>query len=213
MVNNLILRIISAIVMIGIILISFQTGFLFRSFMLICIGLMIYEWTTINKNKKTPLFVFGLLYILIPILFWIVFSKNHNFIDTIDSIFWCCLIVWSCDIFAYLGGKLFKGPKFAPQISPNKTWSGVICGGITAFIISYFYIERVFEYNKIELVFASLFMIIASILGDLLESKVKRVLQVKDTSNIIPGHGGICDRLDSFLLVTYAYIIIKYILL
>lgn len=213
MVNNLILRIISAIVMIGIILISFQTGFLFRSFMLICIGLMIYEWTTINKNKKTPLFVFGLLYILIPILFWIVFSKNHNFIDTIDSIFWCFLIVWSCDIFAYLGGKLFKGPKFAPKISPNKTWSGVICGGIAAFIISYFYIERVFEYNKIELVFASLFMIIASILGDLLESKVKRVLQVKDTSNIIPGHGGICDRLDSFLLLTYAYIIIKYILL
>lgn len=211
MVNNLILRIISAIIMVVAVVISFQSKFGFRLFMLICTGLMVYEWVKINKNKESPLFIYGLCYIIAPMLFWIY--ESYYFYETINGIMWCFLIVWSCDIFAYFGGKLFKGPKFAPKISPNKTWSGVICGGIAAFIISYFYIECVFEYNKIELVFASLFMIIASILGDLLESKVKRVLQVKDTSNIIPGHGGICDRLDSFLLVTYAYIIIKYILL
>ncbi len=212
MANNLILRIISAIIMIGIVLISFQNAFLFRLFMVICTGLMIYEWTTINKNKKSPLFIFGLLYILIPMAFWLFYSKNNDFINTIDGIVWCFLVVWSCDIFAYFGGKIFKGPKFAPKISPNKTWSGVICGSIAAFIVSWIYIEKYF-YSDNKLVIASIIMINASILGDLLESKVKRVLQVKDTGNIIPGHGGICDRLDSFLLVTYAFIIIKYILL
>ncbi len=212
MVNNLILRIISAIIMIGVVLISFQSEFTFRLFILICTGLMIYEWGKINKYKKSPLFIFGLLYILISMVFWIYESYN-NFEKTIKMISFCFLIVWSCDIFAYFGGKLFKGPKFAPKISPNKTWSGVICGSIAAFIISLVYIDYHFSHAKEKIVILSIIMIIASIFGDLLESKVKRVLQVKDTGHIIPGHGGICDRLDSFLLVTYALIIIKHILL
>lgn len=213
MVNNFVLRFVSAIVMIGIVGLSFQTDFLFRLFMLICAGLMLYEWTSINRNKKSPLFVFGLLYITIPMAFWMIYSKYMGFDYIIKAILWCFLIVWSCDIFAYLGGKLFKGPKFAPKISPNKTWSGVISGSVVSFVCSYFYIINVLKHDKTELIIASAIMIIASILGDLLESKVKRVLQVKDTSNIIPGHGGICDRLDSFVLVTYAFIIIRFVLL
>lgn len=213
MVNNLILRIISAIFLATIAIFSInQGGVVFQSLIIICLGLMLYEWSSINRNKKSILFILGLLYILIPMAFWLYDSERAPDSFSIE-IYWCFLIVWACDIFAYFGGKLFKGPKFAPKISPNKTWSGVICGSIAAFIISYFYIENIFRYHEVELLISSIIMIIASILGDLLESKVKRILQVKDTGNIIPGHGGICDRLDSFLLVTYIFIIIKYILL
>ncbi len=210
MVNNLILRIISAVFLAVITIFGInQGGVVFQSLITLCAILMFYEWFSIN-GKKSFLFLFGLLYISIPMLFWIYDSyKFPNSFST--EIYWCFVIVWSCDIFAYFCGKLFKGPKFASKISPNKTWSGVICGGIAAFIISWIYIGKYFNNNK--LVIASIFMIIASILGDLLESKVKRILRVKDTGNIIPGHGGICDRLDSFLLVTYVFIIIKYILL
>ena len=115
-------------------------------------------------------------------------------------------IVWSCDIFAYIGGKLIGGPKFSPKISPNKTWSGVVCGFVSSFIISYLYIKYVFDMPNKILLFIPLF-IMASILGDLLESKAKRILGVKDTGNIIPGHGGILDRFDSFILTSYIYII------
>lgn len=212
MANNLILRIISAIVLLIIAVFSInQGGLVFQSLIAICSLLMLYEWVYINRNKRSLLFIFGVIYILIPMVFWIYNSKKSPHSFSIE-IYWCFLIVWACDIFAYFGGKLFKGPKFSPKISPNKTWSGVITGSISAFIMSYFYIEKYFDSNN-KLFIASIVMIVASILGDLLESKVKRVLQVKDTGNIIPGHGGICDRLDSFLLVTYIFIIIKYILL
>ena len=212
MANNLILRIISAIVLLIIAVFSInQGGLVFQSLIAICSLLMLYEWVYINRNKRSLLFIFGVIYILIPMVFWIYNSKKSPHSFSIE-IYWCFLIVWACDIFAYFGGKLFKGPKFSPKISPNKTWSGVITGSISAFIMSFFYIEKYFNSNS-KLFIASIVMIAASILGDLLESKVKRVLQVKDTGNIIPAHGGICDRLDSFLLVTYIFIIIKYILL
>ena len=144
-------------------------------------------------------------------LFWIY--ESRYFPETLSTnILWAFTIVWSCDIFAYFGGRLLKGPKFAPKISPNKTWSGVIVGSIVAFIVSYIYIIKFMDANLILITY-SVLMIIASVLGDLLESKIKRVLGVKDTGNIIPGHGGVCDRLDSFLLVTYVFIVIKFILL
>jgi len=212
MVNNLILRIISAIVLLIIAVFSInQGGLIFQSLIVICSLLMLYEWVSINRNRKSLLFILGGIYILMPMVFWTYNSEKSPSSLSIE-IYWCFLIVWACDIFAYFGGKLFKGPKFSPKISPNKTWSGVITGSIAAFIMSYFYIKKYFDSNG-KLFIASIVMTVASILGDLLESKVKRVLQVKDTGNIIPGHGGICDRLDSFLLVTYAFIIIKYILL
>lgn len=212
MVNNLILRIISAILLVAIAIFSIdQGGLIFQSLITICLGLMLYEWSSINRNKRSILFILGILYILIPMVFWIYNSEKSPNSFSIE-IYWCFLIVWSCDIFAYFGGKLFKGPKFAPKISPNKTWAGVITGSVVSFIVSFFYVEKYFNSNY-KLFSASIIMIVASILGDLLESKVKRILQVKDTGNIILGHGGICDRLDSFLLLTYIFIIIKYILL
>lgn len=202
MVNNLILRIISAVILGGISIFSIiKGGILLKSLLVISLFAMIFEWTSINK-KKNLLYFSGLIYIIIPMIFWIF---NPNSIN----ILWAFTIVWSCDIFAYFGGRLIGGPKFAPTISPKKTWAGVIVGSFFAFISSYFYILKFMNMSK-GLLISSIFMIIASVYGDLLESKAKRILDVKDSGNIIPGHGGVCDRLDSFLLVSYIFMIIYY---
>ena len=200
MINNFIKRTISTILLGGtlvFLLIRYEP--FYKIFFAILLILMILEWIQINNNKNSLLFYSGLVYISFPMLF-IITSKvfNSHIILLLFS------IVWNCDIFAYIGGKLIGGPKFSPKISPNKTWAGVICGSVCSFIISVIYMRYTSLY--IPYFFIVVFLI-ASILGDLLESKVKRILGVKDSGNIIPGHGGILDRFDSFLLTTYAYII------
>lgn len=200
MVNNFIKRVISSVLLGGtlvFLLIKYEQ--FYKTFFCILLILMILEWFKINNNKKSLLFLFGLLYISFPIICIITSSVFNKYI-----VLFLFSIVWSCDIFAYLGGKLIGGAKFSPKISPNKTWSGVICGSICSFIVAWIYLE--FTYCYIPSIFIILF-IIASILGDLLESKVKRIIGIKDSGNIIPGHGGVLDRFDSFLLTTYTYVL------
>lgn len=167
---------------------------------------------SVNFSGKARLFDLGFLYISIPMYFWIIYSilSDHNICRI--YVFWVFSIVWSCDIFAYFGGRLIGGAKFAPSISPNKTWSGVITGSVAAIVVSYFYLSY-FQQASPALVISSAFMVAASVLGDLLESKVKRLLNVKDTGSIIPGHGGVCDRLDSFLMVSYVFIAVWWLFL
>ncbi len=121
------------------------------------------------------------------------------------------IIVWVTDTFAYIGGKFFKGSKLAPKISPKKTWSGAISGFLMANFVSYIYIYSIQNSVSCRNIFWSAVISIAAILGDLLESKTKRILNVKDSGYIIPGHGGICDRFDSFLTATYAYAVLQHI--
>lgn len=112
---------------------------------------------------------------------------------------WFFLVVWGVDVGAYLVGTTVKGPKLAPSVSPNKTWSGLIGGVCLSALISYGY----FELLGIALaapfaVFAALLAVIAQC-GDLIESKIKRHLNLKDSSDLIPGHGGIFDRIDGLI--------------
>ena len=119
----------------------------------------------------------------------------------------CC---WATDTGAYFIGKLLKGPKLAPDISPNKTWSGAIGGCLLALLVSMF--MKPYLSVEFDLIGVTGFTIIISIFGqfgDLLESWAKRMLAVKDTGNIIPGHGGVLDRIDALLLAapTAAFLI------
>ncbi len=112
-------------------------------------------------------------------------------------------LIWSTDIGAYFAGKIIGGPKLAPSISPGKTWSGAIGGiisaSITALIIS------VYMYDGINIALVSFFILCSVLgqLGDLLESKVKRYFKVKDSGNLLPGHGGFIDRLDSLVFIGF----------
>jgi phosphatidate cytidylyltransferase len=109
------------------------------------------------------------------------------------------LIVWASDIGAYFSGRSFGKRKLAPQISPGKTWAGAY-GALVAGLLVALVGGWLLDVRGIELValgLLALFTVAVSIVGDLIESLMKRHAQVKDSGTIFPGHGGLMDRLDS----------------
>jgi phosphatidate cytidylyltransferase len=119
-----------------------------------------------------------------------------------DLVLWAMLVTWSTDIFAYFAGRSIGGPKLAPRISPNKTWAGLIGGMAGAGVIGAL-AAWAFGLDLLFMVAGAPMALLAQ-LGDLYESKVKRRLGVKDSGSIIPGHGGVLDRVDGLLPVALA---------
>lgn len=109
------------------------------------------------------------------------------------------------DIFAMLGGKYLGKNKMCPKLSPNKTWEGSICGLVGGTIIALiFYVIAIGSLN-FQVIITTIVLSIIGQMGDLVMSKIKRENEIKDFSNIMPGHGGILDRLDSVIFVFLAY--------
>ena len=110
------------------------------------------------------------------------------------------LIVWASDIGAYMAGRLIGGPKLWPAISPNKTWSGAAGGLLSAVLVG---LACAWSFSPqarfLPIVATAVLLGVASQIGDLLESAIKRQFNVKDSSKLIPGHGGLLDRLDGVL--------------
>lgn len=110
------------------------------------------------------------------------------------------LVVWASDIGAYMAGRAFGGPKLAPMVSPNKTWSGALGGvGFAMVAGSLAAVLLVAGSSVLAAAVVALVLSVAAQAGDLLESAIKRHFRVKDTSSLIPGHGGLLDRLDGVL--------------
>ncbi|MBQ8671763.1 MAG: phosphatidate cytidylyltransferase [Alphaproteobacteria bacterium] len=218
---------------------------------IICIvSLLVYVLA--EKEKYRKLLTLGVPYISIGIasLIWIYRSfdpsegnfdprYNYSFVMTM----WFFLMVWSMDIGGLVVGCNLKGPKLAPKISPNKTWSG-LCGGMllamsVSIIYMYFWTKIMdvpfydfthfryisFSYKTLQIhrhwnidgqmFYAVLAMIIALIsqIGDLIESAIKRRVGVKDSSKLIPGHGGVFDRIDGLIFAApLVYLFFIYIL-
>jgi phosphatidate cytidylyltransferase len=108
-------------------------------------------------------------------------------------------IVWATDIFAYFVGRAVGGPKLAPRFSPKKTWSGAIAGVVAATVVA-LVIARVASLNGVlPIAMIAVLLSVAAQLGDLFESVLKRRFGAKDASQLIPGHGGLMDRLDGFV--------------
>ncbi len=167
---------------------------------------------TFIKARKEPerfLLVLGVPYVSVGVgsLMWIyhdIFAyAPYNFYMTL----WFLLMVWAMDVGAFIVGTNLKGPKLAPKISPNKTWSGLLGGLVLAIAVSelYFHFFAYYRFIRIdqntELFFAMLGGLIALIsqAGDLIESAIKRHLNIKDSSALIPGHGGVFDRIDGLI--------------
>ena len=125
------------------------------------------------------------------------------------ALMWLFSAVWATDVFAYLGGRLVGGPKLWPRISPSKTWSGTLSGvAAGALIGSFAALRDRFAWELVAPVLAlTLVVAIVSQAGDAFESAIKRHFGVKDTSRLIPGHGGVMDRLDGFVAAAiFAYL-------
>jgi phosphatidate cytidylyltransferase len=113
------------------------------------------------------------------------------------AILWLFAVVWGTDIAAYFAGRLIGGPRLWPSVSPGKTWSGAIAGAVGGAVLGLMFAGWT---NHLEALFwLGLAAAIVSELGDLFESALKRRFGVKDSSNLIPGHGGLMDRLDGFI--------------
>jgi phosphatidate cytidylyltransferase len=125
---------------------------------------------------------------------------RHDTDAGMANVFFVFLVVWASDIGAYAAGRSFGGPKLAPSVSPNKTWSGA-AGGLVAAILVGTAVALPFTPGASLLAIAVVAALIgvAAQAGDLLESAIKRHFRVKDTSSLIPGHGGLLDRLDGVL--------------
>jgi phosphatidate cytidylyltransferase len=123
------------------------------------------------------------------------------------GLLWMFAVVWGTDVAAYFTGRRLGGPKLWPRVSPKKTWSGFLGGlgaGVLSGILVYFVAESFGWDSPVSLTTAAVVSGIASIAsqgGDLAESALKRRFDVKDSSHLIPGHGGVMDRLDGFWAV------------
>ena len=111
-------------------------------------------------------------------------------------------MVWAADSAAYFAGRAIGGPKLAPLISPNKTWSGFL-GGMIGAVAFAFLLVWLFDLPR-ELALATPLLAILSVVGDLYESNLKRRAGVKDSGKVLPGHGGLLDRLDGLVMVAPA---------
>ncbi len=107
-------------------------------------------------------------------------------------------VVWTTDVAGYFAGRAFGGPKLMPSVSPKKTWSGAIAGLIGAMAVAIAVARAFGEFNLVAIALLALVLSIVSQAGDLLESFIKRRFNAKDASGLIPGHGGVMDRLDGF---------------
>ncbi|MDR1609820.1 MAG: phosphatidate cytidylyltransferase [Holosporales bacterium] len=218
--GEVIKRVASAICIVTIIIVALVLGKLWIQLLIaVFLGLMLYEWAVMNIRafgdidatgasmraaSRLLLLLVGIAYIASPMLYWI-HALGHT--DRYDVV-WCMAVVSACDVAAYFGGRLFGGPKLVPNISKNKTWSGAVSGFMAGFVASYVFAAHLVSINA-GVLLCSVIMPLAAIFGDLLESKTKRMLNVKDSGGIIPGHGGVCDRLDSFLLVSYVVMLLR----
>jgi len=194
------IRILSAAVLAPIALICVWVGGI--AFTLIVLGIMgglAMEWLTLCRRPGvTLLYPAGLLYVIVAgaALLWLRASPVSGRADVLFLLF----IVWAGDIGAYLVGRFIGGPRLAPRISPGKTWSGSAGGLLAAVAIGLLaahFLSDGAEPWRVASV-AALLGVVAQA-GDLLESYVKRRLEVKDSGHLIPGHGGLFDRLDGVM--------------
>ncbi len=158
--------------------------------------------TTSWESSKLLRHGFGIL-TLLPFFWSVIFLRAENVqLDPYHGarlVLFVCFLVWAADSGAYFAGKSFGKHKMAPKVSPNKTIEGLIGGIIAALIVGWFAADwfDIHFSSAWSMVVITLATVIISVLGDLVESMFKRVSGIKDSSNLIPGHGGILDRIDS----------------
>lgn len=144
----------------------------------------------------------GALYIGVPsvLLVWL----RQDPAAGLETVFWLLMLVWATDIGAYAAGKTIGGPKLMPAVSPKKTWAGLAGGMAAAGLVGWAVAAALSSPHPAWIVAGSALLAVVAQAGDLFESWVKRKFHVKDSSTIIPGHGGVLDRVDGLLTAAAA---------
>ena len=197
----------------------FQHGFYFDFNLseILALSLIVIAVITLFKFSKELYYdngklIFTVIYTALPFGFALGLPKFSSVDNTFTlEVFFLFILIWSSDTFAYFTGKFFGKHKMAPKISPKKTWEG-FAGGVVLTLILGFFVEKYFPELRGNWMVVGVLVAVFGPLGDLVESQLKRNFGVKDSGNIIPGHGGILDRLDSFIIcapVVYLYFILE----
>ncbi len=209
-------RVLSSLILIPLVFFFiFKGSFYFDFFISICFLITIYEWYKMNRKK---IIIYCGLIFLIFSFYTVYFLRNIN-----EDFLIFLLVLVTCiatDIGGYIFGKVFKGPKLT-KISPNKTYAGMYGGFfLSIFIATIFFNYLKFDHFTLNLNAPSnmsfqlfIFVILVSIvsqIGDLIISYFKRKSKIKNTGKIIPGHGGLLDRIDGMIFAfPFAYIFLK----
>lgn len=215
--SKLLQRTISALVIAPIFLyVIFAGGYLLLALLAMAFIISMVEWYYLSKKTEffVPCFMIGLVYISLAYASFYALREMYE----LQAILVFIGMIWFSDIGAYFTGKMIGGPKLIAFISPNKTWSGF--GGALFFpavfsAIWLFFFGFLDEFRAYSIMFSLPMAFIIGVVmgsvgqaGDLIVSFVKRMAKVKDTGDLIPGHGGLLDRIDSMLLGAPVYFIV-----
>ena len=194
-------RILSSIILLPLALyFMFAGSFYLIFFTLICFFVSIYEW---NKMvKKIEIKFLGTLFLIFSFYSFYEISITYIWIFVL-------LVCVSTDIGGYVFGKLFKGPKLT-KISPNKTYSGMIGGYLLSLVFLSIFMNWINQTVNTEWFIVTILISTVSQIGDIIISYFKRLSKVKDTGRIIPGHGGLLDRIDGMLFAFPIYYLIEF---
>ena len=199
--KELIKRIISSIILLPL---SFyfiiQGSFILIFFTVVCFIVSSYEWNMMTKNRSYK--IYGFIFLIIT--FYTFYSLSID----VFGVFFVILICASTDIGGYLFGKLFKGPKLT-KISPNKTYAGMI-GGYFLSLITLTVITNIIDYPGTPIQFFLITILISTVsqIGDIIVSYFKRLSKIKNTGKLIPGHGGLLDRIDGMIFAFPIYYLV-----
>ena len=161
---------------------------------------------------KISEFVFGLAYVVLPFVLMTGFYQSDTPTKLPELLIGFFIILWFNDVFAYIVGSLIGKTKLYEKISPKKTWEGTIGGTILSVLSAYLLSTIFLSLNLTNWLVIGFLISIFATLGDLTESMFKRQANVKDSGNIMPGHGGILDRFDGLLLAAPAiYVYLTFI--
>jgi phosphatidate cytidylyltransferase len=207
--SNLALRVVSSVVLAPLaLLVAYVGGLPFALFWTIAASIVLWEWARMVKGAQTEgmglvrWLAAGVAYAGV-LLFAPIILRQDAMLGFV-AIAFLFAIVWATDIAAYFTGRAIGGPKLWPAVSPKKTWSGAV-GGLLGGAAAGLLVAKLAGLAIAPmLVIVALGLSVVSQSGDLLESAIKRRFGTKDASQLIPGHGGLMDRLDGFLTAVAA---------
>ena len=177
-----------------------QGSFLLIFFTAICFIVACFEWHMMAKKKSY--YIYGFLFLIFS------FYAFYKLSTELISVIYIIIICSSTDIGGYVFGKIFKGPKLT-KISPKKTYAGVI-GGYALSLISLFVIINLIDYETTPIhILLTILISTVSQLGDIIISYFKRLSKIKNTGKLIPGHGGLLDRIDGMIFAFPIYYLIN----